>query len=570
MGRIFRLPESLSNRIAAGEVIERPAAAVKELIENSVDAGSTSIEIAVSGGGLGLMRVVDDGEGMSSEDAVACLERHATSKIKDLKDLDHIVTLGFRGEAIPSMASVSFFTLRTRRQEDEVGTEVQCRGGEVIHRSWTGMAPGTEVEVKDLFFNAPARRKFMKSAATELREISRVVSVYALSYPERAIAYHTDAKERFRFGSHLPLKERIRFLQGQEVFAALRDVCARSDGIEVHGVIAEPEQSKGTSLHGLLVLNGRPIRDAGLARAVLDACTPRLSHGKYPLYVLFLTLPLDRVDVNVHPAKSEVRFREFREIYAAVNHAVRSALNVGSQAHPVRWDPAWKKAPAAAVSEDSYPLLLKEPSVEGFAEGSQVISATPRPSHSPWRVRGQVRRTYVVCEDEDGLILVDQHAGHEAHVYATLCEALDRGPLPSQDLLIPQAVPIPFDLRDTVEALLDDLARLGFVAELFGPDTLLIRSAPMCAGESLGPDALEEIVHAFSDGRRLPPHHRLREVAKTMACRASVMAGEKMSQEEMEQLIRDIARLEGSSCPHGRPFAARFSFAELERLFKRK
>jgi len=577
VGRIARLEEGIANRIAAGEVVERPASVVKELVENAIDAKASHIEVSVAQGGTELIRVMDDGEGMDPEDALLCLERHATSKLSAANDLDSIQTLGFRGEAIPAMASVSRLALRTRCEGQEAATEVLVEGGRLNGSTSVGGPLGTTVEVRDLFYNAPARRKFMKSHAAESREIGRIASDFALAHSSLAFSLEIDGREKFRFGLGLPFEERIRHLYGKEVTRSLKAVRDQDGPLEIHGWVAGPEHARGRSYGGLLVLNGRPIRDRALSKAVMDGYGALLPSKKFPLYVIHIIVPSERVDVNVHPAKLEVRFRDATSLYRILSRAVRAAWQGEGQRGR-----AFFQGVDTEVRTRGEPMalqegfLLREPAADldaasPWSEKQEAEAVLAVRRDAAWKVRGQVGKTYIICEDEEGLVLVDQHAAHERILYDQLLRSVqDKGP-PTQDLLIPQVLKVSLGDEEVEGPLKEQLGRLGFEVEPFGPGELCIRSVPALVGESLAPDAMLEILDAYRESGSLPREERISELAKVVSCRAAVKAGEVLSKEEMEGLLEGLEGLqEGTRCPHGRPIAVRMSFRDLEKLFGRR
>jgi len=577
VGRISRLPEALANRIAAGEVVVRPSFVVKELLENAIDAHASSVHVVTGSGGTGLMRVVDDGCGMDPEDVALCLERHATSKLSSASDLDSIQTLGFRGEALPSIASVSRFSLRSRCEGQPCAAEVRVEGGRLLSTSSVGGPPGTCVEVRDLFFNAPARRKFLKSPASENREIRRVAAEFALAYPSLAFSLEMEGQEKHRFGHGVRFEERIRFLFGKETSASLQEISADEENVKIHGWVAGAEHAKGRGMAGLIVLNGRPIYDRALFKAIWDGYGGLVPKGKIPICVIHIEMAPDRLDVNVHPSKLEVRFRDGALLYGMLSRAVRAVLWGQRQGQSV---PSQGERRAFHGFQETIHskehLIVREPSSEqrGAAAWDATDPTEARVAVSieaSWLIQGQVGDTYIVCEDEEGMILVDQHAAHERILFDRLLKGIrDRG-LPTQDLLVPHVVEVSLGEEEMEGPLKDHLMSLGFDVEPFGPGQLSVRSVPAFVGEAITPQSMVEILNAYQENQSLPKNERLIQMARRISCRAAIMAGESLSMEEMRGLVKDLSELdEGARCPHGRPISVRMSFLELERLFGRR
>ena len=581
--RIVRLHAALVNQIAAGEVIERPASVVKELLENAIDAGSKRVRVEVDSGGIARVMVADDGEGMSPEDATLALERHATSKIATFDDLLSLRSFGFRGEALPSIASISRLVLRTRTRDAREGVVVTVLGGGETVKSPAGSAPGTTIEVKDLFFNVPARRKFLKSTATESAHVSDVVVFAALARPEIAFTLVRDGRVAREFPPAASRDERARV-----VFP--NDELARCDGQEervgVSAFLGAPERARAGA-HGLhLVVNGRPVRDHRLARAVAQAYGSVLEPGRYPLGVVYIDLPTEEVDVNVHPQKAEVRFARGRALYdlvtAQLHDALRKVFTIPSGPGNRPWlapRPGGASFPPSHHPDDR----LAEPSpstpspwsdlfvpFESLPLGSQPVSE-PLPLEPEVGFYGrlafvaQVRRMFLLCEGHDGLYVLDQHAAAERAAYSDLKRRFASRTIASQALLVPEVVELPE--RDVVllEEAHEQILGLGVDVRPAGPRAAAIHAVPaILAGRDprlLVRDVLDEL---GAGGRAFSA--MTDRVLATMACHGSIRAGDAVSRAQADGLLTSLDGVDFSGhCPHGRPIVFRIPWAELER-----
>ncbi len=611
---IHILPEIVAAQIAAGEVVERPASVVKELVENAIDASADHIRIEVEEGGQRLIRVSDNGQGIPSADVATAFLRHATSKIQTLADLDHLHTLGFRGEALHSIASVSRLTLITRHRDEQAGTRMVIAGGKTQDQRPVGAPAGTVVTVEDLFFNTPARLKFLKSATTERRQITTLVTNFALAYPAIQFSLSHDGREVFRTYGGGKLADVLPLVLGAEVFRHMLEVAplpvSRPDlpEIQVSGFVSAPDHHHANRTQITLFVNGRLIRDAALAYAVTQAYHTLLPQGRYPIAVLMITLPPDEVDVNVHPTKAEVRFRSPDAVFAAVQRAVRST--VINQAPPpevrphsdVQWrSTAWSaRRDLAAVQADSgesirqSPLGLEidspgshgqhmtsaQPDVSGgtsddeeaFLAGiPEGIGRPSQPRTLPMlRVLGQVGAAYIVAEGPAGLYLIDQHAAHERILYEQfLAEAVARRSIAQQTL---DSVTVELPLRDIalIEENLEQLASLGFELEPFGATTLRVRAIPAMLART-DPAQAVQLVLADLEAGAPPGQRKLEEIIALRVCKAAaVKAGQVLSFTEMQAIIRQLERSQSPhTCPHGRPTMIHISAEQLARQFGR-
>ncbi len=597
MARIQLLPPGLVNQIAAGEVVERPASVAKELLENALDAGATSIAVEAEDGGLSLVRVSDDGCGMEAEDARLSLERHATSKLQDADGLAAIATMGFRGEAIPAIASVSRFRLDTSAADDGSGTRVVVEGGALLESVPAARPQGTTVEVRDLFFNTPARRKFMRSPATEAGHLAEAVIRAALGRPDVGFTLRSGGRTVLTARAGERLAERAAHALGREAHRHLVPVDARRGELRVHGVICSPDHSEPTGRALYLLVNGRYVRDRGAAHAVLRAFAGTLPPGRHPAGVLELQLPLQRVDVNVHPQKLEVRFAEAREAYDAVFHAVAGALRtapwLGRHAPPNQAGlPAGPAAPLAGAGEAAQAAEVLAWAREGAApegSGGRLPAPAPGPALSfalhdgadrrppgyfgRLRYLGQHARTYLLCEGPGGaLVVIDQHASHERMLFQRLREAHRTRQLAVQPFLLPQVVSLPPATARALEAGLPELARIGLDVEPFGGDSFAVKGAPaLLAGVDL-PALLADVAAQLADVERdSAVEEAFHGLLATMACHAAVRANQELGPEEARALLDGLDAIDFKArCPHGRPVVFELSLADLERAVDRR
>ncbi|WP_394690501.1 DNA mismatch repair endonuclease MutL [Hoeflea sp.] len=619
--RIHQLPETLINQIAAGEVIERPASVVKELVENAIDAGASRIEIATAGGGKALIRVIDDGRGMDAEDLQLAVRRHCTSKID--QRLDDICTLGFRGEALPSIGSVARLTLRSRPADAAHANEISLAGGVPSPLKPAAANKGTTVEVRDLFFATPARLKFLKSDRAETAAITEVVRRIAIAFP--AVRFTLSGPDRSTLDLAATGEDRLARIGqvlGAEFAANMIALDAMREDIELTGHIGLPTWNKANSLSQYAFVNGRPVQDKQILSAIRAAYSDTLPRGRYPVAVLWITLDPALVDVNVHPAKADVRFRDPGLVRGLLVGAIRQALLAGgdraspsaradlvrafSPADPVgneqgmrgwstsspgfhrggdsaglagSWAGQW-----AAAKSPSRPLDGTAP---GFGEASQAefetavtpsgrfdqgLEKEPDTRHPLGAARAQVHENYILAQTGDGMVIVDQHAAHERLVFERLKTALREGSVASQILLLPEIIDLPEDDCDRLAERAEDLAGFGLVLERFGPGAIAVRETPAMLGETdvagLVRDLADEIAEWDSTGGL---KERLEAVASTMACHGSVRSGRRLTREEMDALLREMERTPGSGqCNHGRPTYIELKLSDIEKLFSRR
>jgi len=588
---IRQLPPNLVNRIAAGEVVERPASVVKELIENAIDAGACRIDVAVSGGGMRFIRVADDGIGMDAGDLSLAVERHATSKLAG-DDLSAILTLGFRGEALPSIGAVARLVIQSRAQGASEAYEIAVDAGRKSKLKPAALSSGTRVEVRDLFYATPARLKFMKSERVEAGAIADMVKRLALARPDIAFSLTADDRTVFRLEACQPGLidhglARLGRILGSDFMQDALPVRASRGKMVLEGFAGLPTLHRPNSLNFYLVVNGRPVRDKLLAGTVRAAYGDLVPQGRYPMLALFLTVPPEDVDVNVHPAKTELRFRDPNGVRSLIVGALREAL--GAAGHR-----ATSSLAQAALERMAPQSLSPQPPHRGsfgFAEEAQApLAPISQPSadmrgsnpeaqnetrYPLGAARAQINDTFIIAETEDSLVIVDQHAAHERLVYERLKRSFANGGIARQILLIPEVV----ELDDTAAANLcsaaSELERLGLVIEPFGASAVLVREVPSLLGtcdmRGLLKDLADEIAEAEDDAQPGLLAGRLDHVLSTMACHGSVRAGRRLNPQEMNALLRDMEQTPFTGqCNHGRPTYVELKLADIEKLFSRR
>jgi len=625
VSRIRILPENLANQIAAGEVIERPASVLKELVENAIDAGARQVEIQVEGNGTRLIRVVDDGQGMDEDDVLLSLERHATSKISSLAELAAIRSLGFRGEALPSIASVSRLRITSRRPDASLGTQVDVRYGRLLKVHEMGSSPGTVVEVSELFGNVPARKKFLKSVRTELAHLEEVVRNYALVRHELGFSYSVDGREVLRTpaGLDTPQSRAERLLQGGGQGLIAFAGPAAADGEEerlpaVSGYLLPPEAEGAPRLR--IFVNGRAIHDRMITHAVSEGMQHYLMKGRRPAGVLHLWVAPENVDVNVHPTKQEVRFQNPAEIHQAIIAAVQAGMAAhqqelrrdffqknepeqdrqsAPQAYPARSgasvpvlrEPARLfvaspvvSAGAASPSPPSFQQAesdsgetkgagsLDEAVTSGNPDSAAACGEIPACGEKPAGLRylGQVLDTYLLCESEDGLLAVDQHAAHERLLFEKLKRQFAARSVARQILLFPRVIECTLEESQILQVHAEEIAALGFAIEEFGGNSHVVKAVPALLGRFSVEEVLAGVFARFAEAGRGQGGVRAEEVLADMACKAAIKGGQALSRQEAEALLAEMQRAEiFSHCPHGRPVARGFSGADLKKWFYR-
>jgi len=600
---VRQLSEGMVNRIAAGEVVERPASVVKELIENALDAGARRIEIVTDGGGRRLIRVTDDGAGMTAADLALSVERHATSKLPH-DDLLDIRTLGFRGEALPSIGAVARLTITTRHADEPHAWTLMVDGGEKSEVKPAALGAGTRVEVRDLFYATPARLKFLKSDRSESEAIREVVRRLAMSAADVAFTLAGEERAPVTWAAALPgptgRLARLADVLGAEFRANAVEVQGGREGFAISGFAALPTLSRANALGQYLFVNGRPVRDKLLIGVVRGAYADYLPRDRHPLVALFVTLDPREVDVNVHPAKAEVRFRDAALVRSLLIGALREALGregqraatTGGSAtiaafrpaaapRPGSWD--WRRSPARPADLRGFAGAargLAEAAQAAFDVGAPSADAryemsepTPDQLDRPLgAARAQVHETYIVAQTRDGLVIVDQHAAHERLVYERLKAALERQGVARQILLIPEIVELDEADVERMLARAEELARYGLAIEPFGPGAVAVRETPSLLGEIDARALVRDLSEHMAEwDATLPLERSLMHVAATMACYGSVRAGRRLKPEEMNALLRDMEATPNSGqCNHGRPTYVELKLTDIERLFGRK
>jgi DNA mismatch repair protein MutL len=578
VNRIRLLPEHVANQIAAGEVVERPASVVKELVENSLDAEARHITVTVKNGGRSAIVIADDGFGMSRDDALLALERHATSKIAKAEDLARIRSLGFRGEAVPSIAAVSRFALTSRERGTLSGTRIQIAGGKILSVQDTGAAEGTTVEVRNLFFNLPARRKFLRSEQTETAHIEHIVTLCALAHPDVAFRLVVDERDRFNLAPASELARRLRELYGNQLVEQLVPLT----GSEIHGFIGKPGISRADRSQQHVFVNGRPVESKGINYALLEGYHTALMKSRFPVTFLFIEIDPELVDVNIHPAKREVRFRDEHAVRQAVIDAVRKALEpTGETFQPVTgtgW-PVRLRTESAQPTETQTALPVVAAAVPA-APGAATTAAGDRGHYRTevvtdegrWRVLGVIGQLYVLIESPEGLVLMDQHAAHERVLFERMLKELESDSAPAQKLLLP--VTLELDARDAafLHANLKTLHKLGIGVSEFGERTFLVDALPPYFRLENIHQIFRNIVDELRQtGEQVHARRLGEDKIATTVCRHAVKAHDPLRGEELRALLEQLHRCDlPYTCPHGRPTLIQISYAELEKKFGRK
>jgi DNA mismatch repair protein MutL len=567
--RVQRLPDAVVNKIAAGEVVERPASVVKELVENSLDAGATRIEIVVRGAGRQLIAVTDDGRGIPAEDCRLALERHATSKLRMESDLDAIGTLGFRGEALPAIFAVSRLSLLSRPTGAFRALLVVGESGVVADASSADAPPGTAVEVRDLFFNTPARARFLKSPATEQTAIVRVVTQLALANPGVHMRLLANGRVLLNAPAGAGPRERVGALYGFGLASRLLDVTGETGGTRLTGVIAPPALSRTHRDDIHFIINGRVVRDTLLTQALLEGYRPLLPRDQFPLAVIELAVDPGEVDVNVHPAKTWVRFRRPRVLYGVVLDAVKAALRQLDAA------PAGLSTTLVGSGAEGGASVLSTPGWGGGADSGQASlfrEGEPGYRSEPFfgRVVGQIEDTFIVAHTADEVFFVDQHVAHERVLFERLRGELDRGTLASQELLFPQPLELAPARVRALERVQPQLERLGFAVEGFGGAALLLRAAPSLLRAEDLPRLADELAQDLDEDAGRDSSPVLDRMLAFVACRAAIKAHQPLAPEQMAQVLTDLAETATPYyCPHGRPIVSRIPLGEIKRELRR-
>ena len=598
MGNQIRiLPEQLCNQIAAGEVVERPASVVKELVENALDAGASKVVVEIEKGGKRLIRVTDNGCGMDREGAFLCLERHATSKLRNEADLFHLRTLGFRGEALPSIAAISRLLLRTRNAESLEGWEIQVEGGTVRHAGATGMPNGTVIEVRNLFFNTPARRKFLRRDETEAGHISDTVTKLALACPQVQFQLLHNGRRQIDLNRQRQLPERVAGLLGRSLLKELLPLDVTCGGMRLHGLISQPSLNRSSTGNQFTFINGRYIRDRLVQHALREGYRHLLMKGRHPVVVMFLEMVPEQVDVNVHPTKHEVRFRDQSAVHDFIVQALQDTLRSGREPSTVpevfsRPDPvdvpvrqeSFNRLDATDAPVERSLEVLESPSPYSAAlpdkPVGEVDSADSVPTdtlqatdgyYSSLRVIGQFCDSYILCQDRQDLLLIDQHAAHERIGFEKLRAQYREHEVERQGLLFPLV--LDFDHREAamVEEHAALLLRFGFELERFGGNSFVLKAIPRIVSNAEAERLIRDVVAELATfGSSSLVEERIDQLLVLMACHRVIRANQQLNRAEIEYLLKELDEVDFSGqCPHGRPVEQRLTRGEIERMFKR-
>jgi DNA mismatch repair protein MutL len=596
MSKIRILPENLSNKIAAGEVVERPSSVVKELVENALDAGSTRVIIEVEKGGRSLIRVSDNGSGMNHDDALLALERYATSKIFKDEDLFSIQTLGFRGEALPSIAAVSRFSLISRDETSDSGTEIIVEGGKIKTVSEVGAPKGTMISVKQLFFNTPARRKFLKTIGTEMSHIADTAARMALGHPDVQFRLLHNNKPIKSWTPTAQPVDRVVDVLGRDLKPDLHPMGSTHNGIDISGWIASPRVTRRTSRGLYIYVNGRFVRDKTIQHGLFAGYSQRIVKGQFPVAVVFISVAFDQVDVNVHPIKNEVRFVNPHRVHEAVRNTVAQTLyevdrlqwgagkytqdGHGSEqsrvSEAVEHDFGFRISDIRVKDDKQKPGNRgQSPEDSGWIpESGSQIRQTPlweKGGFRDLRVVGQLHNTYILCESDQGLVLIDQHAAHERILYERLSRRSAEDRTVGQNLLVPETIDLGYHEADMLAKIIPDLAKLGLDVEPFGGNTFVIKSVPaLLSGHEVKPLVIEIVEKMAATETSADLNSVLDHCRMVMACHGAIRAHQSLTDQQLKDLLYQLDECENPShCPHGRPTWIRWDLSSLEKSFKR-
>lgn len=614
MSKIRILPDQLANQIAAGEVVERPASVVKELLENSLDAGASYIEVEIEGGGTRLIRIVDNGEGMDEDDVLLCLERHGTSKISDGGDLSAIKTLGFRGEAIPSISSVSKMVITSRRKENEFGTTLICHYGSIKKVHESGTQAGTTMEIRNLFGNTPARRKFLRTRRTELSHIDDTIRNYSLARPDVAFLFRIDGREIIRLDSDTDIQNRLATLINySDEFITISSTAPTGGQIKISGLLVSPESSSPAAARLRVFVNGRAIRDRMVVHAVNEGMRSFLMKGKSPAGMISIDVPPESIDVNVHPAKHEIRFHDSRIVHTRVSEAVRNAMidhqqrvrreifsiksvqetdSLFKEDHGPAHNPEYITRPERNQSSSLPGLFNTTEQYDIPSPGTQPVKSsedtspyktriTSTPSteeesrEEPVRIEdllviGSFKDLYIFCRNGDKLIVIDQHAAHERILFEQLQSQYTAGRIASQQLMFPITLELSVFQSGLVEKNLEQLETMGFSTRDFGGNTWILGAVPALVSGGNPQDLFVDLLEQFGSEREAGGGNKFVDVLATMACKAAVKSGDKLSDPEIKGLLEKMVKADlFSHCPHGRPVVKILEGSDIKKWFHR-
>lgn len=571
MGKIRTLPPELISKIAAGEVVERPASVVKELLENAIDAGAKEIKIEVQGGGKKLIRVTDDGEGMSSGDALLALQRYSTSKITSEEDLFAIHTFGFRGEALAAIAAVSRMKIITKREKELAGVTISVDGGEIKNSEEIGCPSGTTVEVRDLFFNIPARLKFLKSVNTELSHIGDLISRVALANPHAHLQFFHDG----RLLNNYPVREdpypRLAEALGRDIAEKLHPFSACNGELRVQGYAGQPDLNWPQARGIYLFVNKRPVRDRLLLHAVMEAYRNLIPRDRYPIAIVFVEVPAAQVDVNVHPSKWEVKFADQQAVHSCILQGIQQMLAQTPWFKRELLEREGTKELREGHPNYSSPILDLQPSVS-VPRLDKLYAESEMPSSPLNLFLGQIANTYLIFDSRDGLLLLDQHAAHERILLERLEGEFFQGRINSQPLLFPELLDLTLAQAKILEEYIDDLEKLGFEIQPSGEKSFWVKGVPAILSEKDPIPVLREMIgEIFSWGNQGSAQKSFAPLLKIMACHRAIQSGQALTEEEAQVILEELQKCSfPSNCPHGRPTMIKISLAELEKMFRRK
>lgn len=603
------LPSNLINQIAAGEVIERPASALKELVENALDAGAHKIEVNITGGGKNLLIVSDDGDGMSARDLELAVERHATSKLPT-NDLFDINFLGFRGEALPSIASVAKLTIQSRKQESDEGWQIEVNGGKKEKIKPVAVVSGTRIEVRDLFYTTPARLKFLKTEAAETGQCVDMLQRIALANPQVAFYLYSDGKKKIAYNAcgadmQIARRQRVSDVMGQEFAENCVPIAAQNEFCDISGFVSLPTYHKANSLSEFLFVNNRPVRDKLLLGAIKGAYQDLMVSGRYPLCAIFIRVNPRYVDVNVHPTKAEVRFYDNGAVRGLLVHAIRSALSLGSKQsadtglleqlleqniennniNESQLSSSFEfREPSIDLKRFTSPLLNRSKSKSSFKTPDLISSYSVKTEAEPQYyenasvgelgvAKAQFHNTYIISQTEDSIVIIDQHAAHERITMEKMKQSmLQKESIPSQMLLIPQVVDLSISEKENLMTYVPTFAKLGLGVEEFGPQAVLVREVPAILGDVDVKKLIKDLAAEISEwGSAYALEDKIHHICATIACHGSVRAGRALNIEEMNHLLRDMEKTEHSGqCNHGRPTYVKIKITDIEKLFERR
>ncbi len=574
MNKIQLLPENVANQIAAGEVIVRPASCVKELIENSIDANAKNIKINIKKAGRKLIEVIDDGSGMSHQDAQIAFLRHATSKIRNTNDLNNISTFGFRGEALAAISSVSKVEILTKDSEAEEGIFLYLESGRIKKEEKVALNKGTIIRVKELFFNTPARLKFLKSDYTEENHIIETVTMLGLSNEGISFTLKIDEKDVIYFPAQIKLKERIKIIYGSEIYNSLLEIKNFSDNIKIYGYIAKPEITKTTRNFINIFVNQRPVSVRSLLYAIYEGYGTTMMKGNYPVAFIFIDINPQLIDVNVHPAKAEIKFKDERSVFNKIKYAISEVLKSSELTPEINLEKAGRKPEIENAIKEYFARETPEMFPDNknvFEKSKDTEIVSRRRKFFNYKILGQLHNTYIIGEDEENLIIIDQHAAHEKVLFEQFIKEVEEKRVKVQEMLIPEIIELTPEEKNVLLNNMEIFNEMGFELEPFGKNQYKVTAHPVIIKEKINREFIKEILGNIKEKEKSEKKEILKDLIATTACRAAVKGGDILKDEEIENLLTEYFEIEDPfSCPHGRPPIIKISFSEIEKMFKRK